>query len=89
MNAYIERVIEDVKRRDPGQTEFIQTVEEVLRSLEKVIEKHPEYEKAALLERLTEPERIIQFRVPWVNDAGEVKVNRGFRVQFNSAIGPY
>ena len=89
MNAYIERVIADVKRRDPDQKEFIQTVEEVLRSLEKVVEQHPEYEKAGLLERLTEPERIIQFRVPWVNDAGEVKVNRGFRVQFNSAIGPY
>ena len=89
MNAYIERVIEDVRRRDPDQKEFIQTVEEVLRSLEKVIEKHPEFEKNALLERLVEPERIIQFRVPWVNDAGEVKVNRGFRVQFNSAIGPY
>ena len=89
MNAYIERVIEDVKRRDPDQKEFIQTVEEVLRSLEKVVEQHPEYEKAGLLERLVEPERIIQFRVPWVNDAGEVKVNRGFRVQFNSAIGPY
>ena len=89
MNAYIERVIEDVKRRDPDQKEFIQTVEEVLRSLEKVVEQHPEYEKAALLERLVEPERIIQFRVPWVNDAGEVKVNRAFRVQFNSAIGPY
>ena len=86
---YIERVIEDVKRRDPDQKEFIQTVEEVLRSLEKVVEQHPEYEKAALLERLVEPERIIQFRVPWVNDAGEVKVNRAFRVQFNSAIGPY
>ena len=89
MNAYIERVIEDVKRRDPDQKEFIQTVEEVLRSLEKVVEQHPEYEKAGLLERLVEPERIIQFRVPWVNDAGEVKVNRAFRVQFNSAIGPY
>ena len=89
MNAYIERVIEDVKHRDPDQKEFIQTVEEVLRSLEKVVEQHPEYEKAALLERLVEPERVIQFRVPWVNDAGEVKVNRGFRVQFNSAIGPY
>ena len=89
MNAYIERVIEDVKHRDPDQKEFIQTVEEVLRSLEKVVEQHPEYEKAGLLERLVEPERVIQFRVPWVNDAGEVKVNRGFRVQFNSAIGPY
>ena len=89
MNAYIERVIEDVKHRDPDQKEFIQTVEEVLRSLEKVVEQHPEYEKAGLLERLVEPERVIQFRVPWVNDAGEVKVNRAFRVQFNSAIGPY
>ena len=89
MNAYIERVIADVKHRDPDQKEFIQTVEEVLRSLEKVVERHPEYEKAALLERLVEPERIVQFRVPWMNDAGEVKVNRGFRVQFNSAIGPY
>ena len=89
MNAYIERVIEDVKRRDPDQKEFIQTVEEVLRSLEPVVENHPEYEKASLLERLVEPERVISFRVPWVADNGEVKVNRGYRVQFNSAIGPY
>ena len=89
MNAYIEKVIADVAKRDPDQKEFIQTVEEVLRSLEPVIEKHPEYEKAALLERLVEPERIVQFRVSWVNDAGEVKTNRGYRVQFSSAIGPY
>ena len=89
MNEYIERVIEQVRHRDPDQKEFIQTVEEVLRSLEPVVEQHPEYEKAALLERLVEPDRIIIFRVPWENDKGEIKVNRGFRVQFSSAIGPY
>ena len=89
MNPYIERVLADVKRRDANEPEFLQTVEEVLRSLEVVVSQHPEYEKAGLLERLVEPERVIEFRVPWVNDKGEVKVNRGFRVQFNSAIGPY
>ena len=89
MNAYIESVIEKCKKRDGNEKEFIQTVEEVLRSLETVIEHHPEYEKAALLERLVEPERTIEFRVVWVDDAGKVNVNRGYRVQFNSAIGPY
>ncbi len=89
MNQYIERVLADVKRRDAHEPEFLQTVEEVLRSLEVVVERHPEYEKAGLLERLVEPERVIQFRVPWVDDQGAVRVNRGFRIQFNSAIGPY
>jgi glutamate dehydrogenase (NADP+) len=89
MNAYMERVIEQVKLRNAGEPEFIQTVEEVFKSLEKVIEKHPEYEAAGLLERMVEPERSISFRVTWVDDAGKVQVNRGFRVQFNSAIGPY
>ncbi|MBR0425177.1 MAG: NADP-specific glutamate dehydrogenase [Clostridia bacterium] len=89
MNQYIERVLADVKRRDAHEPEFLQTVEEVLRSLEVVVEQHPEYEKAGLLERLVEPERVIQFRVPWVDDQGAVRVNRGFRIQFNSAIGPY
>ena len=89
MNAYVERVIEQVKKRNSGEPEFIQTIEEVLTSLEPVIEKHPEYEKAGLLERLVEPERQIFFRVSWVDDKGQVQVNRGFRVQFNSAIGPY
>ena len=89
MNAYIESVIEKCKKRDGNEKEFIQTVEEVLRSLETVIEQHPEYEKAALLERLVEPERTIEFRVVWVDDAGKVNVNRGYRVQFNNAIGPY
>lgn len=88
-NEYIKRVIEDVIARNPGETEFHQTVTEVLSSLEPVIEKHPEYEKTALLERLVEPERQIMFRVPWVDDAGKVHVNKGYRVQFNSAIGPY
>ncbi len=89
MNAYIESVIEKVKKRDANELEFIQTVEEVLRSLEPVINQHPEYEAASLLERLVEPERTVEFRVAWVDDAGKVNVNRGFRVQFNSAIGPY
>ncbi len=89
MNAYIQKVIEQVKVRNAGESEFIQTVEEVLSTLEPAIEKHPEYEKAGLLERIVEPERQIHFRVSWVDDQGQVQVNRGFRIQFNSAIGPY
>ena len=89
MNAYIQRTIEAVKARNANEPEFIQTVEEVLASISKVIDAHPEYEKAGLLERLTEPERQISFRVTWVDDEGKVRVNRGYRVQFNSAIGPY
>ena len=89
MNAYIEEVIAKVKARDAHEPEFIQTVEEVLRSLEPMVEKHPEYQENGLLERLVEPERVIEFRVPWVDRDGKVQVNRGFRVQFNSAIGPY
>ena len=89
MNAYIQKVIDQVKARDAHEPEFIQTVEEVLSSLDKVVDQHPEYEKLALLERLVEPERTIEFRVTWVDDAGVVHVNRGFRVQFSSAIGPY
>ncbi len=87
--TYVERVLEDLKKKNPGEPEFIQTATEVLTSLEPVIAKHPEYEKASLLERLVEPERQIMFRVPWVDDNGKVQVNRGYRVQFNSAIGPY
>ncbi len=89
MNAYIEEVIAKVKARDSHEPLFIQTVEEVLRSLEPMVEKHPEYQANSLLERMVEPERVIEFRVPWVDDNGKVQVNRGFRVQFNSAIGPY
>ncbi len=86
---YTDRVLEQVKAKNAEQPEFIQAVTEVLHSLEPVIEAHPEYEKASLLERIVEPERVIMFRVPWVDDEGNVQVNRGFRVQFNSAIGPY
>ena len=89
MNAYIERVIDQVKKRDSNEPEFIQTVEEVLYSLEPMIEKHPEYEAAGLLERIVEPERSISFKVSWVDDKGKVQVNRGYRIQFNGAIGPY
>ncbi|MEG2597716.1 MAG: NADP-specific glutamate dehydrogenase, partial [Oscillospiraceae bacterium] len=88
-NAYMLSVLENVKKRNANEPEFIQAVEEVFKSLEPAIEKHPEYEKNNLLERLVEPERQIFFRVSWVDDAGNVQVNRGFRVQFNSAIGPY
>lgn len=87
--SYIEEVLELVKKKNPGEVEFHQAVEEVLDSLKPVIERHPEYREAKILERLVEPERVIMFRVPWLNDRGEVEVNRGFRIQFNSAIGPY
>ncbi|WP_289636118.1 NADP-specific glutamate dehydrogenase, partial [uncultured Adlercreutzia sp.] len=87
--SYVENVIEQVKAKNAEQPEFIQAVTEVLQSLEPVIEAHPEYEQASLLERIVEPERVVMFRVPWVDDSGKVQVNRGFRVQFNSAIGPY
>lgn len=89
MNAYVNEVLEKVKQRDAGEPEFLQTVEEVFSSLELVIDRHPEYQKMALLERMVEPERVIEFRVVWVDDAGQTQVNRGYRVQFNSAIGPY
>ena len=88
-NAYLQGVYEGLAKRNPEQKEFLQAVEEVLESLEPVVAAHPEYEKAGLIERMVEPERIIMFRVPWVDDAGKVQVNRGYRVQFNSAIGPY
>ena len=88
-SEYLKKVYEDVKRRDPDQPEFLQAVGEVLESLEPVIEKRPDLEKAGIIERMVEPERIITFRVPWVGDDGTVHVNRGYRCQFNSAIGPY
>ena len=88
-NAYLNRVFADLQKNHPNEPEFLQAVREVLESIQPVVEKHPEYEKAGLIERLVEPERIITFRVPWVDDAGKVQVNRGYRVQFNSAIGPY
>ena len=88
-NEYLARVYAQVEQRNPGEKEFLQAVREVLESLQVICEKHPEYEKNGVLERIVEPERFIQFRVSWVDDAGKVQVNRGYRVQFNSAIGPY
>lgn len=89
MNNYTERVLSDLKKKNPNEPEFIQAATEILQSLASYVDKHPEFEKAALLERFCEAERVIMFRVPWVTDAGEVKVNRGYRVQWNGAIGPY
>lgn len=86
---YIEKVLDEVKTKNADQPEFIQAVEEVLESLEPVILAHPEYEDMAILERLVEPERTLMFKVPWQDDKGKVQVNRGYRVQFSSAIGPY
>lgn len=87
--SYVDSVIEQVKAKNANEPEFIQAVTEVLTSLKPVIDANPEYEKAGLLERIVEPERAIMFRVPWVDDSGKVQVNRGFRVQFNSCLGPY
>ena len=89
MNKYLEKVLNEVTKKNFSEKEYLQAVEEVLLSIEPVIEKHPEYEKIALLERMIEPERIITFRVPYVNDKGQVIVHRGYRVQFSSLIGPY
>ena len=88
-NAYVKRVWEEVKAKNPNEPEFLQAVEEVLSTLEPAVDQMPELEPNAVLERLVEPERVIQFRVPWMDDAGNYHVNRGFRVQYNSAIGPY
>ncbi|MBQ3311035.1 NADP-specific glutamate dehydrogenase [bacterium] len=89
MNSYISRVLEETKKKNANEPEYIQAVEEVLTSIEPVIEKHKEYEKLGILERMVEPERIITFRVSWVDDSGKVQVNRAFRVQYSSLIGPY
>ncbi len=86
---YVERVIKHISEKSAHQPEFVQTVTEVLQSLVPVVEQHPEYEKVALLERIVEPERQIAFRVTWTDDEGKVHVNKGFRIQFNGAIGPY
>ena len=88
-NAYLAQVMEKVEKRNPGEPEFHQAVREVLESLEPVVEAHPEYIERGIIDEIVEPERIIKFRVPWLDDNGKVQVNRGFRVQFNSAIGPY
>ena len=89
MNAYTSRVLEGLKQRNAHESEFLQAATEILESLSPVFDKHPEYEKAGLLDRFVEPERVIMFRVPWVDDQGRTQVNRGYRVQYNSAIGPY
>jgi glutamate dehydrogenase (NADP+) len=81
MSDYVNDLMSDVKAKNPGQPEFIQAVEEVVKSLDPVIQRHPKYRKAKILERLIEPERVIMFRVPWMDDCGEVQVNRGFRIE--------
>ncbi len=89
MSDYVQKLIAHVKAKNPSEPEFHQAVEEVAESLELVLERHPEYRSAKILERMVEPERVIMFRVPWLDDQGEIHINRGFRVQMNSAIGPY
>ncbi|MDY5633991.1 MAG: NADP-specific glutamate dehydrogenase, partial [Treponema porcinum] len=83
-NAYVQRVWEDVQKKNADQPEFLQAVQEVLATLDPVVDQMPQLEKNAILERLVEPERVIMFRVPWMDDAGNYHVNRGFRVQYNS-----
>ena len=87
--SYSNSIIESVIKKNPNEPEFIQAVTEVMNSLKLVVDNEPKYQNEALLERIVEPERVIMFRVPWVDDNGNVQVNRGFRIQFNSAIGPY
>ncbi len=89
MSEYVERLLAEVRAKNPGEKDFHQAVQEVAESLDVVLERHPEYRSAKILERMVEPERVVIFRVPWVDDQGEVRINRGFRIQMNSAIGPY
>ncbi|MEP7060301.1 MAG: NADP-specific glutamate dehydrogenase [Actinomycetota bacterium] len=89
MSEYVDQLLTNVALKNPHEPEFRQAVEEVMESVELVLERHPEYREAKVVERIVEPERVIQFRVPWVDDAGEVHVNRGFRIEMNSTLGPY
>ena len=89
MQDYVARLMDDVKAKNPAEPEFHQAVEEVAESLTLVLERHPEYRSARILERIIEPERVLMFRVPWMDDQGDVQVDRGFRIEMNSAIGPY
>src|SRR5947208_15782062 len=85
----VKKVLDIVKRRNPNEPEFLQAVTEVLESIEPAVQRHKKYRDGKILERIVEPERVIQFRVPWIDDKGQIQVNRGFRLQMNSAIGPY
>lgn len=89
MSEYLDKILKDVKAKNPNEPEFHQAVQEVLESLEVVLQRHPEYKSHKILERMVEPERVIMFRVPWIDDQGEIQINRGYRIQMNSAIGPY
>ena len=89
MSNYVKNLMSEVKAKNPAEVEFHQAVEEVVESLEVVLDRHPEYHAAKIVERLVEPERVLMFRVPWIDDQGEIQVNRGFRIEMNSAIGPY
>ena len=89
MSKFVDTIMAQLKEKNPAQPEFHQAAQEVLESLDLVIERHPEYRKAKIVERILEPERVIMFRVPWMDDQGEIHVNRGFRIEMNSAIGPY
>jgi len=89
MSEYIEKILKDVKTKNPNEPEFHQAVHEVLESLEIVLQRHPEYQSLKILERMVEPERVVMFRVPWMDDQGEIHINRGYRIEMNSAIGPY
>lgn len=89
MSEYVQRIIADVKAKNPSEPEFHQAIEEVTESLDLVLQKHPEYQYAKILERMVEPERVIMFRVPWMDDQGDIHINRGYRIEMNSAIGPY
>ncbi|NWG29282.1 MAG: NADP-specific glutamate dehydrogenase [Ignavibacteriaceae bacterium] len=89
MSDYTEKILKDVKTKNPNEPEFHQAVQEVLESLEVVLQRHPEYRSFKILERMVEPERLIMFRVPWMDDQGEIQINRGYRIEMNSAIGPY
>src|SRR4030042_6640018 len=89
MSSYVKDFMDEIKAKNPAQPEFHQAVQEVVNSVALVLERHPEFRKAKIMERLAEPDRVIMFRVPWLDDAGEIHVNRGYRIQMSNAIGPY
>ena len=89
MSDYVSEFMAELKAKNPGEPEFHQAAMEVVESLAPVLERHPEYRKMKILERIAEPERVIMFRVPWVDDKGEIQINKGYRIEMNSAIGPY